>query len=475
MNKISASAAVLIGALFLTSLLAVPVSAAQADAPEYTTENEWVVGQTMQFDWKWANMDPELKEKVNMTILGIFPGLTLEEMGIGADAAFYGVLRVDDVTNDEYIISAKMAVKLATNANIKLSGEMPKAGNYNISVGEFFSNIDWNDFDMSDLEGLDLSAAGIDVEEKILSANLAEDFALIIGGTVHLEKETHAIKSMEFTFSAAAVVSVDVNNVPTVDTDSIYGSNVIIPTNVLLDVTYDNYDVDLRAVFDAKLNLKFEPALNLYEFPLEVGNDWTIDSTVNVTGEASGFLDITGLPEDMESALFNLSAMKELNITEFPIKFDDLISDGINIIDGKLKSFEENIHAEMSCKGEELKEIFGKEKSVYTIEVMYDGETTEIYYTSDLMEIFASTFMSMDGNLPIDMEMFATFGAEVKNENVTAEEAMTEIEAIETYHESVAKKARGEDGLDMMTIALIAVAAIAIIAVGSVFVLRRRK
>jgi len=160
-----------------------------------------------------------------------------------------------------------MAIKLATHANAKVTGELPKAGVYNLTYDNY------------------MDGTGIEMEEKAVSFDMTEDFAVIISATVHMEKDTLAIKSIELTLDAAAVISVDAKNFPMIEDDwSGFSSSY-----VLLDVSYTNYEIEAKAVLEAKMTPRFTPALNLYEFPLDVGNEWQVDSVMNVTGEVDGF------------------------------------------------------------------------------------------------------------------------------------------------------------------------------------------
>ncbi|GEM_PF-1751643 len=463
MRNVTALYTLLVGAIFLTSLVAVPV-ASTVDAKEYTADDGWGVGQTIALDWTWEDMPDEAKQGISSFIGS--SGLKLNELGFGLDAAFYAVLTVDEVKADEYVMSAKMALKLTAKGNADASGDMPKAKNYNISIAEAFEN-----FDPSDIMNMDYRAVGIETENKSVSIDIAADLAIIIGGTIVMEKETLAIKSMDLSLKAAAVISFDARNIPDVESHVIYSNGLIpIPTNLLFNVSYNNYDVDLKAAIDANMNVVFEPALNIYRLPMEEGDNWSIDSKATINGGMKGFVDITGLPEDVEKELFDEEGdLYKAGFTNFPLVFDDFESDDLVIKDGKLEELVTDINADVTVTGTTTV----NNRTVFTLKADYDGEEVEYIYSSELIDVFASVTMSdMGWDMP-DLEMLAAYGIEFKNEDVTSDEAAAEIESIESYYRTVDKKAKGESDFPMM--AMLAVVIVAVVIAGVAVVFMRRK
>jgi len=446
LRKIIATAAMLIAALFLTGLFAAPVSAA-ADAPDYDRSSAWGVGQELSLDWTWDDMPNDVKYGLGLMLAEL--GMEIDDLGLSADAAFYAMLKVTDVSDDEYVMSAKMAIKLAADANVAITGDLPKAGSYNVTVENFLT--------------LDYEELGIPVEQKTVSLDLSTEFALIFEGTLHLQKEDLAIKNMELSLAAAAVISFDAKNLPAIETEYIINDDW--STNLLVDASYENYDVDVKAVFDAKFNVAFSPALNIYEFPMEEGNTWTIDSEATLTGEMNGFLDVKGLPEDMEDELFGSDYFEELNITGFPINFDDFDLGELQVKDGKLETVVQQITAEVLCTSED--------DGVYTIEADVNGKTIEYTYNEELIELFASLTMNFE-DMPIDLSVLEDMGIEFEKKDVTAAQAEAEIESIKSYQTSVANKAKGVSDFPILLVAAIA-GVLAVVVVAAVLIVRKRK
>lgn len=452
MRNVTALYTMLVVAIFLTSLVAVPLASA-VDAEEYTADDGWGVGQTIALDWTWKNMPYGAKQGI-LSLLGS-SGLEVNDLGLNLDAAFYAYFTVDEVKAEEYVMSAKMAFKMTAEGNIHASGDMPKANNYNISIAEMFEN-----FDPSDIKNMDYEAVGIETENKSVTLDIAADLAIIIGGTIVMEKETLAIKSMDLSLKAAAVISFDARNIPDIESDVIRSNGLVpVPTNLLFNVSYDDYDVDLKATIDANMNVVFEPALNIYQLPMEVGNTWTIDSKATINGGMKGFVDITGLPEDVEKELFDEeSDLYEAGFTKFPLVFDEFESDDLVIKDGKLEEIVTDINANVTVTGTTTV----NDRTVFKLKADYDGEEVDYIYSSELIDVFASaTMFDLGGGIP-NLEDLAAFGIEFKDEDVTADEAAAEIESIENYYRTVDKKAKGESDFPLMAVLAVVVVAVVI-------------
>ena len=471
MKRIVALSTLLIGTMFLTSLVAVPAASAQTDAAVYTEADDWGIGQTIGLKWNWGDMPDATKEQIK-TLLG-YAGLDVTELGLSIDAAFYAVLAVDDITDDEYVMSAKMAIKFAAAGNIDMSGVMPKAGNYNISLAD----IDLSNVELRSINASTYEALGIGTENKAVTLDLAMDFALIIGGKVIMEKDTLDIKSMDLTLKAAAVISFDAKNIPEIPKPELIYSNAIIPTNILFNISYDNYDVDVRGVFDANLNVEFEPALNIYKFPMELHDTWAINSNATISGGMKGFLDVTGLPKESEDKLFGEEGfLSEAGFTGFPIIFDDLELGDLVVKDGKLNDTVTKVEGTVTVIDNETRDVFGTDKQVFVLEAEINDETVEYYYSSELINVFASINMGSIGEfVPVDLKMLAEIGMTYDKKDVTTyEEAADGIESVENYQSTVAKKANGESDLPLMAI-LAVVIVVVVIAACALIIFRTRK
>lgn len=466
MRKITALYTMLVGAIFLASLVAVPVASA-VDAENYDANDGWAVGQTISLDWNWDDMPAEAKQ--GLSTLLAYIGYELDNLDVDLEAAFYAYLTVDEVKAEEYIMSAKMALKLKADANVAVTGEMLKAGKYEFVTAEVFQDPTYYDLWYVDYE----EDLGIATESTSMSLDLGMDFALIVGGTIVMEKETLAIKSMGLSLKAAAVIDFKANNIQTTESNLDEIDGMTVPEKILVNVTNNNYDVKVKASIDASLNVVFDPALNIYEFPMAMGSEWTIDSTATINGEMKGFVDITGLPEEIEEELFSEEGILYLaGFTGFPLVFDDFESDGIVIKDGKLEELTIDITADAVVEG--TRSIDGR--TVYEITAYSEEGQFEYLYSPVLLDLLSfSGIPDLEDELGFDLEDLAALGVTISDDEPTVEKAKNEIKAIESYHSSVDKKANGSSSLfgdlDMMVV-LGAVIVVAVIGGGALFLIR---
>ena len=454
MRKITALYTLLVGAIFLTSLVAVPVASA-VDAEDYAKGEGWAVGQTIALDWTWETMPADVKSQLSYLLT--MADMEMEALDIDLDAAFYAYLTIKEVNADEYVMDAKMAIKLAAFGDIGLSGVMPKAGSYNISDADLFSFYD----------SIDYESLNIPTEDKTISLDLAMDFAFILGGTMIVEKENLAIKSLDLTLKAAAVISFDAKNIPNTDDERFFDwSGESFSSYVLYNVSYDNYDVDVKASFNANLNVVFEPALNIYEFPMAVGDEWKINSEATINGGLKGFIDVTGLPEELEDDLFDEEGeLFDAGFTKFPLVFDEFESGDLVIKDGKLEEFVIDIVADVRVASTTNVD----DEVIFDLEASTDDGDFEYMYSSVLLDIFSlDRMLDLGGDdLPIDLDMLEGLGITFTDEEPTVDEAKAEIKSIEDYYNTVDKKANGKGSslfgdLDMMAVLAVMVVAVII-------------
>ena len=132
MHKITSAAAVLVVGLFLAGLITVPLGTASASTSELKVGDRWAMGEEIDYGSNiTANMDA-----IN-GYLQSYANLTIKEMDVDSDLAYYVLFEVTGENDTAYTVTAKMAVRVATVANIEITGAMPVAGDYGVSEDLF--------------------------------------------------------------------------------------------------------------------------------------------------------------------------------------------------------------------------------------------------------------------------------------------------------------------------------------------------
>jgi len=231
------------------------------------------------------------------------------------------------------------------------------------------------------------------------------------------------------------------------------------------------------------VNVDFDPALNLYDFPLDVGDEWTIESTATVSGTIDGFLDVNGPPDDLKDQIFTDEFVEQTGVDDFPIEFDEISSsgEGATINNGVIETYEAPIYAELACAGKVSMDVFNL-GSVEVYKIVVNGDEGQYYY-SDGFKFMTGMGMDLSGlELPEEIPGGLTPEVDMEMDTVDPDDAQSAITDVGTYQAGVSEDATGEQGdgtgglgIDPMILAVILIVVIAVVLVAVVFVLKRKK
>ncbi|MDD1765268.1 MAG: hypothetical protein LUO84_02300 [Methanomassiliicoccales archaeon] len=429
--------ALLLVGVFLTS----PVVSATADVPVWHEGDRWAMG-------KETDIGAMVGDTSDIEDLLQISGLTLDNFVAEGEAASWIVFEVVGASGTEYDVSVEYAGEVNTEANVQVSGEMPKAGTYS-------------------------NPNDAPKEQKTVELGLVADFAVVFDGNVIFNKTDLAVKRMSYEFNASMVVSADGTNIPTINMSA--GQT---------EIGYDNYDIDIRFDLNLAVDIDFDPMLDIYDFPLDVGDMWTVESVATVSGTIDGFLDATGLPSEIEQEILTQDLAEQTGITDFPIEFDQLSSDGedVSIHDGIIESFQAPIYAEMECIDMAPMIVLGHGTiDVYVIEV--DGGPSQLYYAPGV-QFFTSVGTGLGGiELPEGIPSGLTPDVEIQMDTVDPEEAENGIASVAAYQTQVSEEATGEestsDGSNFFFgapyIGIILIVVVILVVIVAVVLIARRK
>jgi hypothetical protein len=438
---VAIAATLMLCALFASTASAVVPA---ANAPIWSEGDSWAIGKSMDLDTEFSEQLDHMEQMLqNMT-----GSTTLDEFNVQATASAWLKVEVTSVTADEYVVQGKVAMRFNAEANVAATGEMPAAGTKA-----------WDDMNYP-------------TAIKTISVDAAIDMAFVSETTTVFDKSSMAIKSIETTNKGSMVASIDILNLP--ETKFNFSD---------MSVTYSYRSIDASIDFDMTLNVdvSFAPALNLIEFPLSVGDTWNLSSLASVTGSVSGFLDVKGLSSADEEMLFDNQMLQDAGITEFPIDFSKLSTEGEpKIVNGTLVPLNQYVNATMECTGLELVTlpVYG-EVAIY--EITMNGGSEKFYYSDDV-HFLTGVGSSLEGiDLPDELSGIPLPEANMTMNQVTSQEAEQNIDAITNYQTDLSGQASGSgDGLSdllgiLPMIALILVIVIVAVVVAVVMVKRKKK
>lgn len=365
MKLIRTSLALLVaGALVISLIACCGISAAEAQPPEWEEGDAWAAGFEVDLGGEYGEQISQIEELLNEM------DVELNNFDVDGTASFWILFEVTDVTSEQYVLSGVLAQKLVFSANIEVTGELPAEGSYT-------------------------GAQEIPTEQKTVSFDGSIDYALVIRGDITMEKETLAIKNVDLDVKCSAIVDLEINNLPEFNNDFEQTT-----------ISYQDADTEITFDLDLAINVVFDPALDIFQFPFDTGDTWTAESNATISGTVEGIFDASGLPPEVMEDIFETDFLIENGVTDFPIIFDELViqaEDGPQINNGIIEEFSGPVVIDMACNGKKLTTIpnYGT-VTVYELEV---NEEWCFLYSSDI-EFLTSIDINIDDIMEeMDLEM----------------------------------------------------------------------
>jgi hypothetical protein len=424
--------------------LAVPALAAPAEAPEWNEGDRWAYGMEVDVD---EALQQEL-ENLTMMIdqfLSDIDGIEadLNDLNMAASSEAWILFEVTEANNEVYVLSMDMAAMVSINADISITAELPAEGTY-------------------DLDEL------INAERDPVTMSAGLDFTMILTVSVDItfDRETMALKSVESTLKLTVSMDLTAENLPLWLPELMNGDyNESLGGEI--EVEYTDYDISADLEFNLAIDLEFVPALNLWDFPLDEGDEWNVSSNATVSGSMSGFLDVSGLPAEMEDALF-MAISGDTGIDSFPIIFEDLDLGDFPFDGGVMEETTEHIGPiHLKCTDMfVVDDPYWNDITVYEINVV--GTPLRFFYSPNVgfMSYFSMSMDEISDEMP---------DGEVRMEAVDPDVAEDNIAEISERQGGVEEEG-GTLGFftDPPYLGIILVAVIVVVVVAAVFLIRKK-
>ncbi len=442
MSRMIVRSMLALAAVFMLGLmLAVPMVSAEAQAPAWQQGDAWAVGKTVDLDQEFAQELQGLEDMMRNSSGA--SNLVINKFDVQAMASTYLLFKVDTVNDTEVHLKGSLACKFTGDASVSITADMEKPGIYG-----------WSD--------------QIPKEQRTVSADVQIGLAMVVEMEAVLEKDTGAVKSISMSYKAAMTGSANLVNIPRGE------SNMTTRT-----VAYENYDISADMKFFISAQVDFQPALNIYDFPLNVGDEWTIESTATLSGTYGGSVDVQGLPSDIEASIFSNDVLQNAGVGSFPIDLAQVIqnSDEPAMNDGVIGP-ESVVIGPLTANCISATEITVPGHGTVTKYTISLNGYSEYYYIDGLdllagMQEVANQMGIMDqlpSELPINPEMLTM-------ESVPATQAEQEIQDISDYRAQLAgESSSGDNGSTSLdtTMILLVIAIIAVVIVLAFLMLRKK-
>lgn len=432
--------------LVMLSSTAALVRAESAAKPEWTVGQEWAYGGALY-------LDPSDNDQISQIVqlIGSIPTAQLGSFTLNSTIEAYVYCRVMNETNEDVNLRIVLATKLLALGGIEVTADLPKAGTYWI-----LDNVP-------------------NVSTKV-SVNAMADLVVFEQMDIQMQKSTKAIKSIDSTMKLDLSLMLKAENIPITDRDQ--GMN--------RTVAYSNYDIQLDMNMQMSSISVFQPYLDIFDFPIELNETWHIASTMITTGNMTGTIDASGIPEGM---LQDLIQTDDLAPLQFPIDLSSFTGNisGYHVDNGQIETEQLDIAATMHCVSRT--EVAGSSGNitVYRINVNENGRGEPegiIYYSPDLA--FPSSFdvttgildqvdissitdivpIGLDSDKTINLGYFEPAKAVQNIESISGEKVVTD---------QVDPASTTDGGLPVIFMIVMVGGLLAVIAVATVILYRRKK
>jgi len=326
MNRFTKISVLFIVIAMFASVLVPFTSNAQANEPEWEVGDEWSMGYEKELDNLFTPafdmIDNQTQNSEEISDISY---------NLDGKIGFYQIYKIKDEGNDHYTMRIKAGGGLKVSGDFSMTGELPKEGTHTA-----------DEYDKLPTEGKTVSGEG-DMQ-----------FSIDISGTANFTKEDKSVKDLHLTVTIKASGDYKINNWPDEETNWDWENGTVTQT-----AEYKDYDGGFDGKVESTIDVTFEPALDLFDYPIQTGEEWGINSTMTVSGTYSGEIDAHGLPEEIKKSL-------EDEDIELPLTLEDMDTGESEIHDGIIEETTTPINFKMACTGTE--EI-----------VLEDGSTTETY------------------------------------------------------------------------------------------------
>jgi hypothetical protein len=229
---------------------------------------------------------------------------------------------------------------------------------------------------------------------------------------------------------------------------------------------YKDLSATITLDFNGAINIAFEPSLDIFDFPINVGDQWSVRSNATMSGSFSGQLDATGVPQYIKDEIFKVDLLKKASITGFPIDLTKLVdNDQPPIHDGVVGPITQEINVNLECPSNHTMTL-----PYYGLVDVYEirNGDNRFYYSDDIHFLGSANISALETGMPVEMGL----------QSMSPQTAEQQINAVADYRAEIAGES-STGGLgsmsDIALIGVIVVVVIAAILVVSIVLMRRKK
>jgi len=275
---------------FLPALLSAPPAAGSGsrEGPGWQEGDKWAFGDEENFSRVFDDVFRSIEDEIAENASGFVVYAYQKEGVVG----FYYESEVVNAADGLYEIRSTAAIYFHVFFAVKLDFTgLPVEGNHsNVREGE-------NDKGQPTWEGVETTPltvqaeAGLDVVVKSTQIN-------------YFTQDGLNLSRMDYSFEVGVEYTIMGKNIPEVrySEGSTYDEETDTETYDWMYVEYHDASWEGRVSADVNLNMRFTPAVNLFDLPIVEGEVWNGTTDVTVSGDLGGVIDLEeprGVPADV--------------------------------------------------------------------------------------------------------------------------------------------------------------------------------
>ncbi|MGQ0796702.1 MAG: hypothetical protein ACT4OI_02380 [Methanobacteriota archaeon] len=391
--------------LVVASLAHVPRASAQAAVPSHAVGDAVGFGVTLDLAPFVNPLLDDLRQQVTMD-----PNTTINDLNFTGTLDIWHAENVVDTTSTQYTIRQNNAIGFGAHLRASVTSTMlPEAGVYQGDT----------------TFGCVLPV--VPTETRRVTANLDVTYLETSEGAANWSVSEFAVLDSYSNNALDVVANFVGRGLPEIESNY---------TTCQITVTYRDVSYRVTVDVDSALHTSYSPALDVFDFPIADGENWTVDTVQTTGGTLRGVIDVQGIDPEDERDLFDAlnAALAATNLTVegldgFPIVLERIsIAVGLDyyLRDGILDDTPSPVSMQLQARTRSMT-LDGQPRTVYEIS-MYTPTPTVPYvacYYSPTHGFVVACALVAD----------ATSGATVfELENVPFQEAESNIETTRTTY-----------------------------------------
>ena len=359
---------------------------------------------------------------------------TLDSADLWGKISSSAVIEVVGQTSTDYQLKVRVGADVIGGLYYSYNADILNPGNY--QTNRYSNGAPWG-FLTSDSYA-NLSSASSTNKDVTYQGSV--DGATYMDATVTVSRTNLSIGSIVMTSSAFLNADIVAKNVPktngsstsrydytegyndTINQTWVPGAYYYASANLLTVKSSDyTYSFDLKD--DLNLTVLFSDYLQVMKFPMTAGDTWSKSTHIDVEGNISGHLDVTGLSAEANASL--MKALDLVNVNSLPIDFTKMYNPNSTRFNNGTISFQTVIEPSFKCVKSYLVDdaIAGQSVAFQII------PTTKISYPSSALlgSMFSFDYLSNAGRLSsVNMNFYVTLGMKA-TPAANAEAALSKI------------------------------------------------